>query len=159
MCRFCFGVFCVSNVPDFRTAPSGCLQYHLGQTGVVRSFNYGSSANSIANAVGLEGSRQLANMQYGICVRKFASQCSIVWSPVSSDIYSFTLTGDVGAVDPTLLGTVTLQQQACSTDYIVIPAPVQAGVALPSDRFCGLGLAQTTSKWIVRKACMSVMIV
>lgn len=128
-------------------APSGCLQYHLNQNGVVRSFNYGSSANSVANTVGLEGTRQLANMQYGICVRKWASQCSITWAPISSDIFSFTVTGDVGAVDPTLLGTVTLQQQTCSTDYVVIPAPVQAGVALASDRFCGLGLAATTSKF------------
>lgn len=111
----------------------------------MRSFNYGSTANSMANAVGLEGSRQLVNQQYGICVRKWAGQCSITWSQLASDPFSFTLTGDVGAVDPTLLGTVALQQQDCTTDFIVIPSPTQAGVPLPADRFCGLGLAPTTS--------------
>lgn len=72
--------------------------------------------------------------------------CSITWSQVSSDAYSFTVTGDVGAVDPALLGTAALQQQNCLTDFVVIPDPVQNGVALASDRFCGLGLASTLSK-------------
>lgn len=133
------------------TAPSGCLQYHREQSGVVRSLNYGSTANSLANAVGVEGSRQLANTRYGICVRQWPNQCSITWAPLSSDIYSFTVTGDVGAVDPALLGTVALQQQTCTTDFVVIPNPVQGGVALPSDRFCGLGLATTTSKSTIRR--------
>lgn len=100
----------------------------------------------MTNAVGLEGSRQLANQQYGVCVRRWPGQCSITWSQLASDPNSFSLTGDVGAVDPTLLGTVALQQQDCTTDYIVIPNPAQAGAPLPSDRFCGLGLAATTSK-------------
>lgn len=115
----------------------------------MRSFNYGSTANSMANAVGLEGSRQLVNQQYGICVRKWAGQCSITWSQLASDPYSFTLTGDVGAVDPTLLGTAAVQQQNCTTDFVVIPNPAQAGVLLPSDRFCGLGLVSTTSEFSV----------
>lgn len=112
----------------------------------MRSFNYGSTANSLPNSIGLEGTRQLANQQYGICVRRWAGQCSITWSRLASDLFSFTLTGDVGAVDPTLLGTVALQQQDCTTDYVVIPNPGQAGILLPSDRFCGLGLAATTSE-------------
>lgn len=58
------------------------------------------------------------------------------------------MTGDVGAVDPTLLGTGTLQEQQCTTDYVIIPNPSQGGTLLTSgsDRFCGLGLTATTSK-------------
>lgn len=58
------------------------------------------------------------------------------------------MTGDVGAVDPSLLSTGTLQEQLCTTDYVIIPNPSQGGNLLTSgsDRFCGLGLAATTSK-------------
>lgn len=82
-----------------------------------------------------------------ICIATTDDQCSITYSTLSSDTYSFTVTGDVGAVDPALLGTSALQDQGCSTDYIVIPNPSQNNALLTSDRFCGLGLASTTSKW------------
>lgn len=144
-CSLCVNIF------SLRIAPSGCLQYHQSASGVVRSFNYGPSANSLPNNVGVEGTRQLASLAYGICVRPGAGQCSITWSTLSSDIYSFTVTGDVGAVDPTLLGTAALQQQTCNTDYIVIPNAQQNNVLLGSDRFCGLGLSATTSKKRKRK--------
>lgn len=131
-------------------APSGCLQYHMAPTGIIRSFNYSPSPNSLQNTIGVEGTRQLASLAYGICIRAVAS-CSITYSVLASDVFSFTLTGDVGAVDPTLLGTATLQSQACTTDFIIIPNPSQAGTLLASgsDRFCGLGLAPTTSNYCV----------
>lgn len=129
------------------SAPSGCLQYHLSESGIIRSFNYSPSPNSQVNSIGVEGSRQIANLAYGICF-KVISSCSITYSVLSSDVYSFTLTGDVGAVDPTILSTSTLQEQSCKTDYVVIPNPSQNNAVLSSgsDRFCGLGLAATTSK-------------
>lgn len=140
-------------------APPGCLQYHRATSRVISSLNYGSTGNSQTNSVGVEGSRQLANTNYGICVAKAPNQCSITWSQVSSDPYSFTVTGDVGAVDPALLGTAALQQQTCTTDFVVIPDPVQNGMVLGSDRFCGLGLAPTTSKkkkgWFVEGSVFS----
>lgn len=128
-------------------APSGCLQYHLSESGVVRSFNYSPSPNSQTNSIGVEGSRQIANLAYGICF-KVISSCSITYNVLSSDVYSFTLSGDVGAVDPSILGTSMLQEQTCTTDYVVIPNPSQKNAALSSgtDRFCGLGIATTTSK-------------
>lgn len=129
------------------TAPSGCLQYHYESSGIVRSFNYSPSPNSLPNTIGVDGSRQIASLAYGICIRVISS-CSITYSVLSSDVYSFTLTGDVGAVDPSLLGTGTLQEQLCTTDYVIIPNPSQGGTTLTSgsDRFCGLGLTATTSK-------------
>lgn len=47
------------------TAPSGCLQYYWGSSGVIQSFNYGSAANSAQNTVGVDGTRQIANLNYG----------------------------------------------------------------------------------------------
>lgn len=68
-----------------------------------------------------------------------------------NDPFAFTLTGDVGAQDPTLLGTVTLQSQACTTDYIEIPSPysISNGVMTPfpgGNRFCGMGFGGASSK-------------
>ncbi|XP_026847597.1 uncharacterized protein LOC6600581 [Drosophila persimilis] len=125
-------------------APSGCLQYYMPTSGTFSSFNYVSAASSALNSIGVQGSRQLANTRYGICIRKAAGICSITYSQVSSDTYSFTLTNDVGAVDPALLATSSVQSQDCTTDYIVIPAPTQSS-SLASDRFCGLGLVSTTT--------------
>lgn len=98
----------------------------------------------------MEGSRQIANMNYGICIAAAAASCSITYSPLSSDPYSFTMSGDVGGVDPTMLGSATLQLQTCTTDYVIIPVPSQTGTPLSSgiDRFCGLGLSPTTSNSI-----------
>lgn len=127
-------------------APQNCLQYYLDESGIVKSFNYGSGANNNLNTIGVDGTRQLINTNYGICVRTGASSCSITWAQASGDMYSFTVTDDIGAVDPTLLGTTAVQSQTCTTDYVIIPRPSQEGVLLPSDRFCGLGLGETTSK-------------
>lgn len=64
----------------------------------------------------------------------------------SGDIFAFSVTGDVGAIDPAILGTVAVQDQACTTDYVTIPAAQQNGVVVPGgDRFCGLGIDDTTS--------------
>lgn len=126
-------------------APSGCLQYYMEDSGTVQSFNYGSAPNSLPNSIGVAGTRQIANQRYGICVRMGANRCSITWSQVGSDLYSFTLTNDVDAVDPSLLATEAVQSQLCSTDFIIIPNPTQNGNTLSSDRFCGLGLLPTTS--------------
>lgn len=131
-------------------APSGCLQYYTdsdtGNTGPIRSFNYGSMPSSQVNAIGVQGTRQLSGTRYGICIRTEANKCSITYSLPSSDPYAFTMTGDVGAVDPTLLGTDVLQSQTCTNDYVIIPYPTQNNVAMASDRFCGLGFSETTSK-------------
>ncbi|EDV96211.1 uncharacterized protein LOC6556541 [Drosophila grimshawi] len=126
-------------------APAGCLQYHMTPSGNIASFNYVSAASSALNSIGVQGTRQLANMRYGICIRKATGMCSITYGQVGSDAYSFTMTNDVGAVDPALLATSAVQSQDCTTDYLIIPAPVQAGVNMPSDRFCGLGLVSTTT--------------
>lgn len=141
------------NVRSFQyiyIAPEGCLQYHRSASRVVQSFNYSPSPSASLNSVGLEGSRQIANLNYGICVQAQPGQCSITWSQVSSSTASFTVTGDVTAFDPSLLGTGALQDQNCNTDYVIIPNPQQNNAALltGTDRFCGLAINPTTSKYI-----------
>jgi hypothetical protein len=61
-------------------------------------------------------------------------------------MFAFSLTGDVGAVDPAILGTAAVQDQNCVTDFVTIPNAQVNGVTLPGgDRFCGLGLDTITS--------------
>lgn len=96
--------------------------------------------------------------KHRICIATAPDQCSITYSTLSSDTYSFTLTGDVGAVDPALLGTSALQDQTCTTDYIIIPNPAQNNALLGSDRFCGLGLAPTTSKYMTIEIFVDLII-
>ena len=103
-------------------APAGCLQYYTGTTGTINSFNFGTTPNPNVNNLAMPGTRQIASTQYGICIRAEAMQCSIDYASTSGT--SFSLTGDT---------TMALAaDQACTTDYIVIPNP--AGTL---DRFCG----------------------
>ena len=114
------------------------------------SFNYNSGESSSFNSLGVIGSRQIANLNYVICIRQHHLNCAIVYSRPTSDVYAFTLTGDAKSVDTAILGTAVLQEQTCTTDYIQIPTPFQkvgtVWTALALDRFCGLGFAPTLSK-------------
>lgn len=83
------------------SAPSGCLQYYTGLSGIVTSFNYDESANPRFPDI---GTRQMANTKYGVCVRMAMGYCSIEWSQV--DTSSFTVSGDTGSVDTTIIGKI-----------------------------------------------------
>jgi hypothetical protein len=50
------------------------------------------------------GTRQIANTNYGVFVRAGLGYCSIIWSQVSGDAYSFTVTGDTEVFPTNLLG-------------------------------------------------------
>ncbi|KAI5641361.1 hypothetical protein NE865_06399 [Phthorimaea operculella] len=124
-------------------APNGCLQYFTGTTGTIRSFNYGAQANTMLSASLVQGSRQIANLNYGICIRMEAGFCTIQYAQSPNDMFSFTVTGDVDGADATVLGTAVgaLNDGACVTDFVVIPNPVvtATNLAVGTDRFCGLG--------------------
>ncbi|XP_049295387.1 uncharacterized protein LOC125770120 [Anopheles funestus] len=124
-------------------APAGCLQYYTETTGEISSLNYGLGENPALNTVSARGSRQLANTNYGICIRTAAARCSITYSLPPNDRYAFTLSGDAIAVDPALLGMAMLSMSgaACQTDFVVIPNPS----GLTTDRFCGLGFPGVTT--------------
>ncbi|XP_029721877.2 uncharacterized protein LOC115263103 [Aedes albopictus] len=121
-------------------APAGCLQYFLGSSGSIQSFNYGQGANAALNAMMMPGTRQMANSNYGICIRKGVGICSVTYKVPTGDPYAFTVSGDAGATTP---GTAAAAQRGadCTTDYLIIPNPT--GVS--TDRFCGLGFTTTTS--------------
>ncbi|XP_034254305.1 uncharacterized protein LOC117653057 [Thrips palmi] len=129
-------------------APAGCLQYYQDAANTVSSFNYGMTANT---AVGQTpaGTREMANLDYNVCVRPAAGYCSIEWSQPTDDPYSFTVSSDTDGLDTTVLGTANaaLTGIACDGDYVVIPNPIQNQL-LPttySDRFCGNGFVTTSS--------------
>uniref|UniRef100_A0A1E1WFY2 CUB domain-containing protein n=2 Tax=Pectinophora gossypiella TaxID=13191 RepID=A0A1E1WFY2_PECGO len=130
-------------------APNGCLQYYTGLTGTIRSFNYGTAANTALSASLVTGTHQIANLNYGICIRMEAGYCAIQYSQTANDIYSFTVTGDVEGADNTVLGTAVgaANDGNCVTDFVVIPNPTVAatGLAVGTDRFCGLGFVTVTS--------------
>ncbi|CAG4942041.1 unnamed protein product [Colias eurytheme] len=130
-------------------APNGCLQYYTGTTGTISSFNYGSAANSVLSASLVTGTRQLANLNYGICIRMEAGYCGIQYSQAAGDQFSFTVTGDVEGADGTVLGTTvgSINGAACTTDFVIIPNPivVATNVAVGADRFCGLGFTTVST--------------
>ena len=69
-------------------APVGCLQYYQGASGTIQSFNYKSDVRS-ANQP-----NHLANLNYAICIRVENGYCGVRYSQISTDPYSFTLSGD-----------------------------------------------------------------
>lgn len=95
------------------------------------------------------GTRQIVNLNYGICIRMEAGYCAIQYSQVAGDAFSFTLTGDVEGADNTVLGTQlgAVNGANCLTDFVVIPNPIVAATALAAgtDRFCGLGFVPVQS--------------
>lgn len=68
-------------------APNGCLQYYTGTTGTINSFNYGTAANTALSASLVTGTRQIANLNYGICIRMEAGFCGIQYAQVMYSTY------------------------------------------------------------------------
>ncbi|CAH2035196.1 unnamed protein product, partial [Iphiclides podalirius] len=130
-------------------APNGCLQYYTGTSGTINSFNYGSTANTALSSSLVTGTRQIVNLDYGICIRMEAGYCGIQYSQTSNDVYSFTVSGDVEGADNTVLGTTVgaVNGAACTTDFVVIPNPtvVSTGVSAGTDRFCGIGFVPVST--------------
>nr|XP_033339572.1 uncharacterized protein LOC117228032 isoform X1 [Megalopta genalis] len=122
-------------------APNGCLQYYTGTSDVVTSFNYGRSPNPRAPGA---ATRQIANTNYGVCVRMAQGYCAIEWSQTTNN--SFSVSGDTGSVDG-LIGTVDAEEKGenCTTDFVIVPHPFQNGMEINTDRFCGNGFTTKTS--------------
>ncbi|KRT81446.1 CUB domain-containing protein [Oryctes borbonicus] len=125
-------------------APAGCLMYYNSGSGTIKSFNYGITASSNLKANGLPGSREIANLRYGVCIGTQPGFCSIRWTQSSGDPYSFTVTGNtIGlAVNPGLPAD-PLRGSSCTTDFIVVPNPS----GIDADRFCGNSLPTLTCKY------------
>ncbi|XP_075229857.1 uncharacterized protein LOC142329296 [Lycorma delicatula] len=121
-------------------APSGCLKYFTGVEGTDYSFNYYPSSS----AGGGLANRQLAGLNYGVCIRNEAGYCTIQWSQAANDKYSFTVSSNT-----TYQLGIPLNGTNCVTNYIVVPNPsFSNGTSIPYDRFCGNALTtiQTMSR-------------
>lgn len=73
-------------IKNFFQAPTNCLQYYKESTGFIRSFNYDQSEPGNFNSLGIIGTRQMADLNYNICIRK--SLCSITYMKVSKTNFS-----------------------------------------------------------------------
>lgn len=124
--------------------------YYTSLTGTVKSFNYGQTAASGTLVTNATGTRELANLNYGVCIEMQPGYCSIEWSQTSGDPYSFTVTNDtITATGDGTVGTTaaSLIGSNCTTDFVVIPNPYYTnGTAVNSDRFCGNGFPDVVSK-------------
>jgi len=120
--------------------PAGCLQYHTGTTGTVRSFNYQDST----------AYEHLQDQSYNTCIRQEKGYCKIGWK--QSDDGPDTFKPGRG-VPTTAAAFTSLNSQGCDTnaqaDFVIIPngsdggaynsnCAEPAGTAMPSiDKFCG----------------------
>lgn len=136
-------VYVSTKSPLFLLAPAGCLMYYTSLTGTVRSLNYGTTVSGglVVNSDNQTrpGTRELANLNYGVCIQMQPGYCSIQWSQSGSADTSFTVTGDTittSVIDGLPSGSVIGEN--CTTDFVVIPNPYYVnGTAVPGDRFCG----------------------
>ncbi|XP_066600385.1 uncharacterized protein [Prorops nasuta] len=123
-------------------APNGCLQYYQTVSGTVTSFNFGSTPNARAPLI---GTREMANLMYGVCIKMAPGYCSIEWMQTNN--MSFTVSGDTGSIDPMIIGTAMVAESGttCTKDFVIIPNPVENNVAAGTERFCGNGFVTKSS--------------
>ncbi|XP_068209808.1 uncharacterized protein [Palaemon carinicauda] len=126
----------VSQIPcnSMDKAPDGCLQYHTETVGVVKGFNFDSQVDSRVT-------RQIAHQNYGVCVKKAQGYCGIIWTrDIEAGPYTFTVSGDDGALFPDLIGTpeASAVGAECPRDYVIILEGV-SDYGEQADRYCGLG--------------------
>ncbi len=124
-------------------APSGCLQYYTQASGQFKSFNYKP------DVIG-DGPNHLANLNYAICFRIENGFCGIKYSQVTSDVNSFTISGDASnIVNLADTNRVKYSDTNCIKDYVVVPGATTGQDLLienSKDRFCGTTLGACGSK-------------
>ncbi|XP_055840789.1 uncharacterized protein LOC129908368 [Episyrphus balteatus] len=117
-------------------ADQGCLQYHTGISGRVRSFNF----NTVSG-------RQLSNQDYSICVRTERNFCGIQYNACmdqeNNRSRSFTISGNSNTPVMSMVGSGTTQVQTntCPNDWLLIGCIRVADRVPPAnaceDRVCG----------------------
>lgn len=130
--------------------PPGCLQWHMAESGKIRSFNF----PEIANAAGVTNEVvHLSNQQYSICIRKSATATRVCYTPctnlggtASANIAmdSFGISESPNAISQSGV------ESSCTNDYLEIvggttDAIAAAGYVVPNagapgisnTRFCG----------------------
>ncbi|XP_018015878.1 uncharacterized protein LOC108672682 isoform X2 [Hyalella azteca] len=119
-------------------APAGCLQYFTNTYGTIKSFNYDATTFRFGTAP--LDTTQLANQEYGVCIKSHLGYCSVVYTKSTEYFYSlfydysFSLTGDPSIVLP------AVGSADCTTDYVMIPKGVIHDpnyAVTTADRYCG----------------------
>ncbi|KAL1117066.1 hypothetical protein AAG570_004394 [Ranatra chinensis] len=124
---------CQIRCSSLNRAEDGCLQYHTGVSGQIRSFNYDQ-------ATGL----QLSNQDYSVCIRSERNFCGIQYSPCSDPSnnrsHAFSLSGNTASQNEV---TSMVGPNACTGDWVIIPCASNVGRVLGPgappcvDRICG----------------------
>lgn len=103
-------------------ADQGCLQYHTGVNGRVRSFNFDTSSG-----------RQLSNQDYSICMRMERNFCGIQYTVCpdpsgTNRSRSFTLSGNSNTAVMAMVGGGTQgTPNSCPNDWLMVPCAKIAG--------------------------------
>ncbi|GAB0099803.1 uncharacterized protein DMENIID0001_156900 [Sergentomyia squamirostris] len=127
----------VTQIPcaSISKADQGCLQYHTGVNGRVRSFNYEPSTG-----------RHLSNQDYSICIRSERNFCSIQYTacqdPINNRSRAFTLSGNSNILVPAMVGSGSQNvPNSCPNDWLMIGcarvADRQPASLTCEDRICG----------------------
>lgn len=98
--------------------PPGCLQYFMGNTGVIASFNYPIGASTISDTA-TDGTAvtHLSNQNYDVCFRRNSGNCAVCFTPtIDTDPRSYGIGANIdAAIAKSAMGT------DCTTDFLLIP--------------------------------------
>lgn len=106
--------------------PNGCLQWLMGNTGTITSFNFDGDSTCATGC-------HLHNQFYTACFRQEPGMCAIqfVETNIAAPMNAFLLS--IGAVGPP---PVAIADTTCTESYILIRASNKASFA-SGDRYCG----------------------
>ncbi|VEN43794.1 unnamed protein product [Callosobruchus maculatus] len=72
----------IVQVPFSQRAPSGCLQYYQGKTGIIQTMNFADNG------------RHLTNQDYEVCIRQEEGVCNIVYEPCHDNAFRISPNND-----------------------------------------------------------------
>ncbi|CAG0881781.1 unnamed protein product [Darwinula stevensoni] len=96
-------------------AGSGCLQFHTGVTGQVMTYNFNSALG-----------QELANQDYGICIRMEAGYCGIQYATCTVANETFTQAFSVSGTTVNTNPSSQTGSANCPFDWVVIPCLTNA---------------------------------
>ncbi|XP_055543994.1 uncharacterized protein LOC129729448 [Wyeomyia smithii] len=110
-------------------APTGCLQYHTAQTGVIKSFNFNL------------GGPYIGGMHYAICFRRLRTNTAL---KLYADVFDLPVNEGTTANGFEESCYWPIQTQGRSEDHLFIPnGKVDVGgVTMRYNRFCGQSIHQ-----------------
>lgn len=134
-------------------APPGCLQYYMGATGNVESFNYRTTnlpvttSTTVSPGSGIGpgplqpnqalqvAANYLNNLNYGICVMRLPKMCAIKWNAIEFDFGGGAFGSSTPSKDCVSSGGGLVGNDA---DFLVIPFGTDRGRTNYVERFCGM---------------------